>query len=45
MARENTETYISNGPKFLKGLKDAGKIPSTLMAFYLSADNTTQSFV
>lgn len=45
MARENTLTSFSNGPKFLKGLKDAGSISSTVQAWYLSSDNSTQSFV
>lgn len=36
---------FGNGPKFLKGLKDAGAITSTLQAWYLSNDDTTQSYV
>jgi hypothetical protein len=45
MARENTMTAFGNGKKFLKGMKDAGSISSTLMGWYLSVDNNTQSVV
>lgn len=45
MSREIVLNKFGNGPKFLKGLKDSGAISSTLMAFYLSTDSNTQSYV
>ena len=45
MAREIASTSFSNGPKFMKTLKDAGEISNTLSAWYLSADSNTQSYV
>lgn len=45
MSREISMSAFGNGPKFLKSLKTAGAISSTLQAWYLSQDSSTQSYV
>lgn len=45
MSRQYVSSNIANGQKFVQGLKDSGAISSTLMAFYLSSDTNTQSYV
>eukprot|EP00347_Sterkiella_histriomuscorum_P018543 403345111 len=45
MSREIVLDRFGNGPKFLKSLKDAGAISSTIQGWYLSNSNDTQSYV